>query len=230
LFPALDPLGRTYVVGQGRVLRVVGVVADIRRTLAPEGDVPAAYAWGGLATRRMIVTARLRTKDVAAAKEVTGAAASMGSLSGVHGEWLKERIDNMSAFRTPRFQAIVLGGFAFIALIVTALGVFGTVAFQVVSRGREMGVRLALGATPWRLVAMVIRQTLWPVLVGLGISGAALHWLAGLAETHLYRVDTRDPSTILFAPATVLVASLLAAVIPASRINRIRPSMVLRLD
>ena len=91
-----------------------------------------------------------------------------------YGEWWSAAIADQAGYRNPRFQTLVLTTFAVLGLTLTALGVFGAVAFLVATRTREMGVRLALGAQPRSLVRLVVWQALAPVAIGI---------LAGLVAT-----------------------------------------------
>jgi len=148
----------------------------------------------------------------------------------VSAAWWTDEISNVTAYRNPRFQSLVLGTFALLALGVTTLGIFAIVGHQVVSRTREMGVRLAIGATPQSLVTTVVRQAIAPVVVGLGFGLLLIRWARELAEAQLYEVNTRDPWTLAAAAAAVLVAALVAAYLPARRATRIDPVAVLRAD
>jgi ABC-type antimicrobial peptide transport system permease subunit len=100
----------------------------------------------------------------------------------------------------------------------------------VVTRTREMGVRLAVGATPRSLVFTVVRQVLAPVVIGLAAGLLLIRWGRGLAEAQLHELNTRDPWTMAIAMVAVTVAALLAAYLPARRATRIDPVAVLRAD
>jgi ABC-type antimicrobial peptide transport system permease subunit len=144
--------------------------------------------------------------------------------------WLTDRIGNTTAIRNPRFQTIVLSSFAGIAVLLTAVGVFAVVAFLVVARRREMGVRIAIGANPQRLTWLLVKQALAPVAIGLILGLLATRWLAGFAESQLYAVNTNDPATLTGTVVTVLIASLAAAYLPARRASRVDPIVVLRAE
>ena len=120
--------------------------------------------------------------------------------------------------------------FAAIALGLTALGLFGLVSFLVASRTRELGIRLAIGASPRSLVFLTMRQMFWPVALGLVAGLAATRLLARLAEAQLFKVDTRDPSTLAIASVVVLISAMLAAYLPARRAERVDPIVALRTE
>lgn len=144
--------------------------------------------------------------------------------------WWSDRIDALTPYRQPRFQALVLGGFAALALGLTALGIFAIVALLVASRTREMGVRIALGATPRALVRLVVRQALTPVVIGVVLGGIGVYWVRGFADAQLAGLDTRDPLTLAAAVLVVLAAALLAAWLPARHASRVDPAIVLRAE
>jgi ABC-type antimicrobial peptide transport system permease subunit len=125
---------------------------------------------------------------------------------------------------------MVLAGLAALALGLTALGIFSVVAYVVATRTREMGVRIAIGATPESLVRMIVRQSLVPVGFGLAGGLVLIVWGRRRAEALLFPIKTSDPVAIGAAAATVLVASFVAAYLPARRATRISPTEVLRAE
>lgn len=231
LFPGQDPIGRTFDNGRGREFHVVGVVPDVRFSLGSTfRDAPSTYVIPGDSARRFVVFVRLRSKsDVSLAAIRSDLAPLSGGLPAI-ATWWSDAISGISAYKNPRFQTIVLGAFAFLALGLTALGIFGVVAFLVASRTREMGVRLAIGATPASVVALVVRQSLLPVGAGVvgGVVAATL--LGKLAEAQLFQVKTHDSKTLALSAITVLVAALAAAYWPARRAGRVNPITALRAE
>ena len=230
LFPDRDPLGLTFDNGSGRTMRVVGIVGDVRHSLDQRTELPVVYAIPGAATRGMSIVVRMRTRQESSFVEVRRAIASMAPGASVAAYWVTDRIGNSAAIRNPRFQTLVLSSFAGIALTLTAVGIFSVVAYLVAARSREMGVRVAIGANPRSLVQMMVKQALLPIALGLGLGLLATRWLAGLAESQLYQVDTNDPATLAAAATTVLLAALVAAYLPARRASRVDPIIVLRAE
>jgi ABC-type antimicrobial peptide transport system permease subunit len=123
----------------------------------------------------------------------------------------------------PRFQMMLLIGFASIAVALAAVGVYGIMAYTVSQRNAEIGVRMAVGASPNRVVAMVVWQGARLAVMGvvLGLMGAAL--AAGAMKTLLFNVSGIDPLTFAAAPLLLGVAAILASYIPARRAARISP-------
>ncbi len=128
----------------------------------------------------------------------------------------------------PRFRAQLLGGFAFLALLLSAVGVFGVLAFAVTQRKREFGIRMALGAQIADVLSLVLARGLKIALVGVfaGLLGAAL--LARSLATLLYGVQPFDPATFGATTALLAFVALSAAAIPAWRASRVDPAITLR--
>lgn len=230
LFPGRDPIGQRFDNGRGRSFHVIGVVPDIKYSLGPRPDQPSTYAFPGAATRQLTIFARARSRDEAT---IAGIKRDIGAITPgvpVSATWWSESISGIADYKNPRFQTIVLGSFAVLALGLTALGIFGVVAFLVAMRTREMGVRLAIGARPSSLVALVVRQSTLPVLFGIAAGVVATKYLAKLAEAQLFAVKTDDPTVLAGAAIVVYLAAVIAAYLPARQAARVDPVIVLRAE
>ena len=129
-----------------------------------------------------------------------------------------------------RVTADVIGGFAGSALALAALGVYGVLSMLVASRTREIGVRLALGASPSRMAVGVVRESVLNTAPGL-VAGVGLAIAAGrFLESFLVGVTGRDPVTLSLVSGTMLGVALLAALIPALRAARVDPVVALRAE
>ena len=130
----------------------------------------------------------------------------------------------------PRLNALLLSAFAFAAVLLAAIGLYGIMASAVSQQTRELGVRLALGATPNRLRAMILGQAL--TVAGAGALAGLLGALAGsrLLTTMLFEVSPTDPVTLIGVAALLLSVALVAAYLPAGRATRIDPAKALRAD
>jgi hypothetical protein len=229
LFPGRDPIGGSFSNSRGRRFTVVGAVADIRNSLDREPE-PLAYVIPQDETRVMTLVIRAQSRKestVAAIRRGIGGIAP-GRL--VEARWWNDSIQGMTAYRNPRFQTLVFGTFAGLALLLIALGTFGVVSFSVAARTREIGVRMALGATPRSLVGMMVGQTLAPIAAGLILGLVLTRWLSKLAEAQLYKVETNDPIMTVIAALVVIAIAVLAAYAPARRASRIDPLAVLRAE
>jgi predicted permease len=134
------------------------------------------------------------------------------------------------AIARPRFTMVLLATFATLALLLSAIGLYGVISYTVTERTREIGIRMALGALPRGIFALVVRQGIAVALVGLVVGTAAAlaagRALAGL----LYEVGARDPATIAAVAATVLATALAALLVPARRATRVDPAGAMRTD
>jgi len=139
---------------------------------------------------------------------------------------MEQRITNSVA--RPRLQTILLGSFGVLALVLACIGIYGVLAYAVSQRMREMGVRLALGATPGTVLGEILsgglRLTGLGVFIGLGAALARTRYLEAL----LYSVRPTDPAVFALAIATLLVVAMVACYIPARRAARVDPMVILR--
>ena len=128
----------------------------------------------------------------------------------------------------PRFRARLLGGFAVLALLLAAVGIFGVLAFSVSQRRREFGIRMAVGAQAGDVLAMVLGRGLKIAVGGIaiGLGGAAL--MARAASTLLFGVQALDGGSYGFAAALLAAVALAAGVVPAVRASRVDPAVTLR--
>jgi ABC-type antimicrobial peptide transport system permease subunit len=138
---------------------------------------------------------------------------------------MEERIAGVTAAN--RFNAVLLTTLAAIGLVLSMVGIYGVIAYFVGQRTAELGVRLALGATPAQLVRLVIYQALRPVVVGLtlGIAGSLV--LNDLLAAQLYGVTPRDPLTIAAASFAFIAVAAVASWVPARRAALVHPAQAL---
>jgi ABC-type antimicrobial peptide transport system permease subunit len=141
---------------------------------------------------------------------------------------LAEAIDESLATR--RMTNTLMLCFAFTALLLAALGIFGVIARHVAARVKEFGVRLALGATPAAVVALVVRRGAALVLIGIALGVAGAVALAGFLRTLLYGVTSVDPATYALAPLVLATVALVACWLPARRATSADPLDALRAE
>jgi ABC-type antimicrobial peptide transport system permease subunit len=129
-----------------------------------------------------------------------------------------------------RMLATLSGSFSALALLLSLVGLYGVMSFVVTQRTREIGIRLALGATPWSTIWLMLRDVLVMILCGIGI-GLPLIWVLGrLVQSQLYQVKPWDPSVIGIAVLALGSAALGATVLPAHRASGVNPTEALRVE
>jgi ABC-type antimicrobial peptide transport system permease subunit len=129
-----------------------------------------------------------------------------------------------------RFSVFVLGAFACLALILAAVGLYGVVRYVVTQRTTEIGIRMALGAEPRGIQRLVVVQSLWMVVIGLGLGQVGAGVVTGILRSLLYEVNPRDPMTFAVVALVLVVVALAAAFIPARRAARVDPVLALRAE
>jgi len=127
-----------------------------------------------------------------------------------------------------RIVAILSGWFSVLALLLSALGLYGVTSYAVNRRRTEIGIRMAIGAAPARVVRLVLARVI--VLLGFGvlIGTAASTWASKFIATLLYGLEPRDPATLIASAAVLATVGALAGALPAYRASRVDPAEVLR--
>jgi putative ABC transport system permease protein len=232
-FPNEDPLGKRIDVDMfdtPRLTEIVGVVGDARYDSLTDPPQPTVYFPESELTYAFMTFTIRTTGDPSemapAARRVISSLDPDQPVSDVRTmrQVMSERIARA------RFNTLLLGLFAGLATLLAAVGIFGVMNYAVTLRTREIGLRMALGAQPGRVLMLILRQGLLLTLAGIaaGLLGALA--LTRLMSSLLYGVDATDPLT--FAAIVVLlgVVSLVACYIPARRATRVDPLVALRYE
>jgi putative ABC transport system permease protein len=228
LFPAESPLGQTLALNPKNQAQVIGVVGDVRNARVEDDGDPAFYLPRAQRSSELIcLVARTApgTSDLAPA--IRAIVASIDPLQPVFNATTMDRIA-AETVADRRFYAFATAAFALVTLLLAAAGLFGLMSYTVIARTREIGVRIALGATQMRLVRMLIRQSVQPVAIGLGLGLVAAFWGVRLIERFLFQVRTVDALTYVGAAGWVLGITMLASLLPAVRGARMNPTTALR--
>jgi putative ABC transport system permease protein len=215
---------------QGPWRTIVGVVGSVRhRNLADDGVATyIPHAQNARPEMSFVLRTRLPPASLGAAANATLLELDRNQpVSGVAP--LSTLIDD-NAFLAARYAVGVLGVFAAIALLLSAVGVYGVMAVSVSQREQEMGIRMALGARSGDVLRLVLSQGLRPALAGI-LAGALLALASGRGlEGALYGVPGRDPLTLAAVCAFLLCVAAAATWLPARRATRVDPMIALRAE
>jgi ABC-type antimicrobial peptide transport system permease subunit len=127
-----------------------------------------------------------------------------------------------------RFSTVLFASFAGLALLLAAIGIYGVMSFAVAQRTHEIGLRIALGASPRQVLRLVIGEGMLLALIGLGVGLAGTYFVGHVMKTVLYQVNAIDPAAISAVTGVLLLSALLACYIPARRATQVDPMVALR--
>ena len=215
-------------------LTIVGIAGDVRyRGLT--GDVAPAvyvsYLQNPERTTYFVTTVVRAAADADAAATVTALRQTLAALDpNVPAEFSTMEAQVGTSVADRRFTMLVLASFGAIALLLAAIGVYGVLAYAVVQRTQEIGIRMALGADARSVVGLVLKGALGSVLTGIVIGLAAVAALTRMLQSMLFEVRPTDPLTLAVALALVAGVAWLAGFLPARRATRIDPLVAMRVE
>jgi putative ABC transport system permease protein len=228
-FGGADPIGARIAIDKNEST-VVGVVGNVRNR-GPEVPVAPSIYFPLAQVPSLGATILTRTTDASATTAAQIRAAVLASVPGVpvFQRSMDESLRGLTEQR--RFNMLLVGTFGLLAIVIASVGIYGVMAYTVAQQTQEIGVRMALGALPQRVLAMVLGRASVVMCVGL-VAGIAGAWIAaGLVEpSFLFSVTARDPMVFAGAAGVLLISGLLAALMPAIRAARVDPNIVLRND
>jgi len=240
-FPGVTPVGKRIKWGSptspSAWATIVGVAADVKGTALDAPVEPAVY-FPALQSDTLIV--RLAMRSVAFIARTSGDPASVfnavrrivkdadAELPVIGLRSVDDIVSGSGAGR--RFNTALLGAFAILALVLAAVGIYGLMAYSVAQRTREIGIRLAVGATPVDVLRLVVGQAIRVASIGvaLGVAGSLL--LTRVMGTLLFDVSPLDPWTLGLASALLFAVAGVASYLPARRAARIDPQTAIRAE
>ena len=231
-FSGRDPVGTRFTMGDTTQITIVGVVSDIRNVgpfQAPRPEMDFTYAQAGGATTFPLLI-RVRGGDpTAVAGSVRAVIRAIDPTAAVTAVRPMSEVIARSLGR-PRFYFSLLGAFAAVALVLAIAGLYGVLSYAVEQRTREIGIRAALGSSPGALVRMIGAQGLRLVVLGLVLGFVVGAVVTRLMTFMLYGVSPLDMATWAAAGAVLLVASMVATLVPAGRATRVDPLIAMRVE
>ncbi|MFL5582110.1 MAG: ABC transporter permease [Gemmatimonadaceae bacterium] len=241
-FPGEDPIGKHITLGWTAQVEdgkpserlggeVVGVVANVKQESLRRDPIPVVYSpyqqTGEL--NYIAVVVRSTTEPGALGAQIRQAIRELDPDLPIQDYRTLRDLVGESVAR-PRFYTVLLGGFAFIALVLASVGIYGVLSYLVAQRTRELGIRVALGASAGQVLSLVMRRGL--ALTGAGVAVGVLMALAAtrLLASLLFGVGATDPVTFGVVSATLMGVAALACWLPARRAARVDPVVALKAE
>jgi predicted permease len=230
-WPGQDPVGQRITFDNGQNwATIIGIVANARQQIdsEPQDEIHFPLRAGNALNAGSLVV-RTHGAPGGLRQELREAIRRVDPQQPV------TRIETLEQVRTralasPTLIASLLGLFAFVALVITAAGIGGVLAFSVNQRTQEIGIRMALGASRSAVLKMVLRQGLTLVLLGLAAGTIGALFLARLMKEVLYGVSPTDPLTFLAVATVLLAVAVFACLMPARRATMVNPITALRAN
>ena len=236
-FPGQDPVGKHIRAGISNsgpgtapMREIVGVVGnvkfeDLTTEFSPESYIP----YGQLQFGSITIVARSSKDPEGLAKPIASAVRSLDKdLPTYAPKTVEQYLDGTIA--VPRFNTFLLAIFAALAMILTAVGLYGVISYTVAQRTHEIGIRMALGAQPGDMLRLVVGQGVRLALSGVGVGLVAALGLTRFLSSLLFGVSSTDPVSFAAVVAMLFSVVLLACYIPARRAMRVDPMVALRYE
>jgi putative ABC transport system permease protein len=235
-FPNQSPIGQHIQLGPVPNpgvpwMEIVGIVADVKQSLASEASsemyVPYRQADQLLPISTLSLVVRTTGDPLAQASSIRSVVHNIDPNQPVTA--IRSMEENIAqSISQPRFRTVLLAVFAGIALVLAAVGIFGVMAYSVAQRTRELGLRMALGASRARVLQLVLVYGVRLTLVGVAIGLVATFLLTRYVSSLLFNVPAYDPMTLVDVVAALIVISLCACYLPARRATLVNPIVALR--
>jgi putative ABC transport system permease protein len=230
-FPRQDPMGHVIYCGLDSLspMKIVGIVGDIRQygpAREPSPEIYMAYEQHPLPATHLSLVIRTALEPAALSEAVRQKANEQSADVPVKFTTMETSLaENVAA---PRFRTLLLGIFATLAMCLAMAGVYGVMSYVVGQRSNELGLRMALGASPSDVLRLVLRQafTLAGIGIVIGLAGAVV--VSQLLGSLLFGVKATDPMPYLGVVALLGIVALVASYIPARRASRVDPMVALR--
>ncbi len=233
-FPGEDAVGQhiVFLHMDSKPMEIVGIVEDIKEgPLDTENRSTLYTPFSQDAGNYFVVAARTGGNENALLPEMQAALRRIDpEIVTTAPRSMNDRINHSFSTYLHRSSAWLVGGFAFLALLLSVVGLYGVIAYSVSQRTREIGVRMALGAQNRAVYSMILREAGWLALAGIGAGLVCAVAAATLMRKMLFGTQTWDAPTLLGVAAVLAVAALAASYIPARRAASVDPVEALRME
>jgi predicted permease len=232
-FPGEDPIGKQLVyLSNPTPMEIVGIVDDIKEGQLDTATPPVVYRpynqdvsrFFGVVVRTSQAEQSLFTALAATIRQIDTGIVTGSILS------MNERINNSPAAYLHRSSASLVGGFAALALLLGAIGLYGVIAYSVSQRTREIGVRMALGAQPRSVYQLVLKEAGWLTIAGIVAGLMCSLGVGSLMRSLLFGTPPWDAPTLAAVAVVLVISALLASYIPARRAASVNPVDALRTE
>ncbi len=230
-YPNQDPIGRRIDISGPAFLReIVGVVADVKQQALRAPVAPQVYEpFAQQPARSFKIVVRGVGEATRLADSIRASVAAIDPDQATSAVRPMQEVVSRSVSQD-RFAALLLGIFAFVALALAAVGIYGVMAYSVAQRTREIGIRVALGARRSAILQLVIGHSLRIAAIGVGIGLVGSVFLTRVLRGMLFGVEATDPATFATVAGGLFLIAMLAAFVPARRASRVDPMVALRYE
>jgi putative ABC transport system permease protein len=238
-----NALGKRIIWGDPeRRAEIVGVVEDVRswatQPSVPHIYVPFSQSWSLSDPhpsfdlwKWKFITFAIRTHSNPAALAAAARNAIKEENKSQSVEWVRTMDQVISGeFEPWRVTMLLLGLFAGLAVLLSAIGIYGVISYAVADRTHEIGVRMVLGARPTDVLRMVMKGGFWLTLAGILLGSIAAYWLTRVLSSHLYEVKPNDPLTFVCVAIVLMGVAMVACYLPARRAASQDPMAALRCE
>jgi predicted permease len=232
-FPGQDPIGHMIYCGLDSMkpMKIVGVIGDVRQfgpAQTPWAEIYMPYEQHPQPAADMSVLVRTAIEPEALTETLRSKAHELSADVPVKFTTMEASLsENVAA---PRFRTLLLGVFAALAMCLAMAGVYGVMSYVVGQRSNEIGLRMALGASPRDVLRLVLRQALVPAVVGIAVGLACAAAMTQLLTSMLFGVKATDPLTYIAVVIMLTGVAMLASYIPARRAMHVDPIVALRYE
>ena len=230
-WPNQDPIGKRFRMKslESPPVEIVGVAHDSKNLFVVEGSLPYFYVpFTQVFSSMRVLHIRSLVDPQRLSNRLQQEVSALDPVMPVSVQTMAAAVDGAQGFFLLRVGVIQAGGMGILGLLLAAVGVYGVMSYGATQRTREIGIRMALGATPQAVLGMILNQGVWMIVAGvvLGLMGAAA--VTRVLTRFLFSVSLADPLVFFLAAALLGVVALWACYLPARRAMRVEPMVALR--